>query len=102
MANAYRETVDRLKASLLATAAMELEAEALTSHADQKAELLRAAAKHDEEKQDVVALELRREAESIDLRQPVSAQPQSEQQPALNGHTNQPASSTTSHPRGKK
>jgi hypothetical protein len=95
----YRGVIDRLKLSLLTTAALEIEAETLTRNAERKAELLRLATKYEQEQQTVVALDLRRQAEAIDLRQPLGGLTPPQTQPSGNGHRpSNPGSPTAAIP----
>lgn len=68
----FRAVLDRLKALLATSAALELEAEALARHAQRKAELLRLAEQYESEKLHTVARELRQHAESLDLQRPLA------------------------------
>jgi hypothetical protein len=70
MLNLFRAVIDRLKALLATTAALELEAEVLARHAERKAELLRQAESYEADELPAVAGELRQQAEALDLRQP--------------------------------
>jgi hypothetical protein len=49
-----------------------LQADTLARHAERKAELLRLAEQYDNEKLHAVALELRQQAEALDLKQPLT------------------------------
>ncbi len=72
MFHLFRAVLDRLKALLVTSAALELEADALARHAQRKAELLRLAEQYESEKLHAVAQELRQHAENLDLQQPLS------------------------------
>jgi hypothetical protein len=63
----FRKVVDRLKALLVADAALDLEAEFLARHADRKAELLRKADEYAEQGLADVAEELRAQAAQTDI-----------------------------------
>jgi hypothetical protein len=69
MFHLFRAVLDRLKALLSTSAALELEADALARHAQRKAELLRLAQQYESEKLHAVALELRQYAEALDRKQ---------------------------------
>lgn len=70
MFNLFRAVIDRIKALLAPSAALEFEADALTRHAQRKAELLRLAEQYESEKLHAVARELRQHAEGLDQQQP--------------------------------
>jgi hypothetical protein len=72
MFHLFRAILDRLKALLATSAALELEADALARHAQRKAELLRLAQQCESEKLHAVALELRQQAEALDRKQPLA------------------------------
>lgn len=72
MFHLVRAVIDRLKALLATSAALELEADALARHAERKAELLRLAELYEAEKLPTVALELRQHAEALDWKQPLA------------------------------
>jgi hypothetical protein len=68
----FRAVLDRLKALLATSAALELEADALARHAQRKADLLRLAEQYESEKLHSVAQELRQHAETLDLQRPLA------------------------------
>ena len=72
MLSFFRSILDRVKALLITTAALDLEADLIVCHAERKAELLRLADRYDAEKLPSVALELRRHAEGLDFRRPLA------------------------------
>ena len=72
MFSLFRAVLDRLKAVLATSAALELEADALARHAQRKAELLRLAEQYESEKLHAVARELRQHAENLDLQRPLA------------------------------
>ncbi len=72
MFSLFHAIIDRLKALLATSAALELEADALARNAERKAELLRLAEQYESEKLHAVALELRQHAEALDLKQPLA------------------------------
>jgi hypothetical protein len=70
MTTLFRAVVDRLKVLLAASAAQELEADALARHAERAAELHRQADALDREGRPEVAAELRRRAAALDPDRP--------------------------------
>ncbi len=72
MFSLFRAVLDRLKALLATSAALELEADALARHAQRKAELLHLAEQYESEKLHSVAQELRQHAETLDLQLPLA------------------------------
>jgi len=72
MFNLFRALIDRLKALFATAAAQEFEAEFLAHHAEPKAELLRQAARYEEEGLTALAAELRQQAEALSIRQPLA------------------------------
>jgi hypothetical protein len=72
MFHLFRTVIDRIKVLLATSAALELEADAQTRHAERKAELLRLAQQYEAEKLPTVALELRQHAEALDCKQPLA------------------------------
>ena len=68
----FRAVIDRIKLLLATSAALELEADAISRHAERKAELLRLAQQYESEKLSAVAQELRQHAEAMDLQQPLA------------------------------
>jgi hypothetical protein len=79
----FRALVERVKALLLHEAALDLEAQFVARHAERKAELLRRAAALEAEGLQAVADELRRQAEALDPRQPLTLLVPTLQQPAV-------------------
>jgi hypothetical protein len=71
MFHLLRVVIDHIKVLLATSAARELEADALARHAERKAELLRLAEQYESEKMHAVALELRKQAEALDWKQPL-------------------------------
>jgi len=67
-----RAAIERLKALLATSAALELEADARARHAQCKAELLRLAQQYEAENLPTVAQELRQHAEALDGKQPLA------------------------------
>jgi hypothetical protein len=72
MLSIFRPVIDRLKALFAATAAQELEAEAVGRDAERRAELLRLAERYDREGLPSVARKLRNQAESSNLEEPLA------------------------------
>jgi hypothetical protein len=72
MFSLFRAVLDRLKALLTTSAALELVADALARHAQRKAELLRLAEQYESDKLHAVAQELRQHAETLDLQRPLA------------------------------
>lgn len=72
MFSLFRAVIDRIKILLATSAALELEADALTRQAQRKAELLRLAEQYESEKLYTVAQELRQHAEALDQHQPLA------------------------------
>jgi hypothetical protein len=72
MFHLFRAVINRIKVLLATSAALELEADALTRHAERKAELLRLAQQYESEKLPAVAQELRQHAEVLNLQQPLA------------------------------
>ncbi len=68
----FRVLLDRLKALLLADAALDLQAQALARAAERQAELLRRAAAYENEGLATVAADLREQAEALDLSRPLA------------------------------
>jgi hypothetical protein len=66
----FRVIVERVKALLLADAALDLEAHVAARAAERKAELLRRAAGYEAEGLTTLAAELRQRAEALDLSRP--------------------------------
>jgi hypothetical protein len=73
MLSLFRALIDRLKALFATTAAQEFEAEFLAHHAERKAELLRRAARYEEEGFLSLAAELRQQTEALNICQPLAA-----------------------------
>ncbi len=69
----FKALVGRLKALLLADAALDLEAQALARLAERKANLLRQAAAFEAEGLGTVAAELRQQAEALNLTRPLAS-----------------------------
>ena len=73
MLSLFRALVERLKALFVTDIALEFEAELLTRAAERKAELLRQATRYEEEGLRGIADHLRRQAEALDLHQPLAS-----------------------------
>ena len=68
----FRAVIERVKALFLATAALDLEADFVARHAERQAELLRQADRYAAEGLHGIAEHLRRQAEALDLQQPLA------------------------------
>src|SRR5438132_587991 len=68
----FRALTDRLKALFIADVGLDFEAELFTRNAERKAELLRQAARYEEEGLLGVAQDLRAQAESMNLQRPLA------------------------------
>lgn len=69
----FQTLTDRLKALFVANVGLDLEAQLLTRQAERKAELLRQAARYDEEGLKGVASELREQANALSVQRPLSS-----------------------------
>jgi hypothetical protein len=72
MFHLFRALAERVKALFLTHAALDFEAEFLARDAERKAELLRQAARYEEEGLSSVARQLRQQAESVDSQRPLA------------------------------
>lgn len=72
MLTLFRALVERVKALFITTAALDLEADFVALHAERKADLLRQAARYEEEGLHGIADHLRRQAEEIDVQRPLA------------------------------
>lgn len=68
----FRALAERVKALFLTHAALDFEAEFLARDAERKAELLRQAARYEEEGLSSVARQLRQQVEMVDLQRPLA------------------------------
>jgi hypothetical protein len=71
----FRALVERIKALMLSEAALDLEAQSLVRHAERKADLNRRAAALEAEGLTTVADELRRQADTLNLQEPLGLSP---------------------------
>ena len=68
----FRALTDRLKSMFVADVAQDFEAQLLARDAERKAELLRQAARYEEEGLTGIAEHLRKQAESLNLQRPLA------------------------------
>lgn len=69
----FRALADRLKAMLMADVAQDFEAQLLAHDAERKAELLRQAARYEDEGLTAIAQNLRKQAEKMTLERPLAS-----------------------------
>jgi hypothetical protein len=72
MFNPVRAVIDRIKAFLATTTAVEMEVDAIPQHAEAKAGLLQLAAQLEAENLHDAAEEIRQQADALDGKQPVA------------------------------
>ena len=73
MLSIFHAITDRLKALVVTRAALELESEFLVRDAERQAELLRQAARYEEEGLHGVAQQLRQQAETLNFQRPLAS-----------------------------